>query len=72
MATSERAGLRDELAAVLVRYRRRISDLGGVVPEACLDDLVAVAERHGAAQVGQQGAQARKSPPRHRGIPSAD
>lgn len=46
MATSERAGLRDELAAVLIRYRRRISDRGGVVPDACMDELVAVAERH--------------------------
>lgn len=44
MATSERAGLRDDLAAVLIRYRRRISDRGGVVPDACLDELVAAVE----------------------------
>ncbi|HYS41930.1 MAG TPA: hypothetical protein VEO01_40450 [Pseudonocardiaceae bacterium] len=44
MATSEQ--LRVELVAVLVRYRRRISDRGGVVPEACVGELVAVAERH--------------------------
>lgn len=45
MATSKQQ-LRDELGAVLIRYRRRISDLGGVVPDACVDELVAVAERH--------------------------
>lgn len=42
-----RAGLTAEITAVLIRYRRRISDRGGVVPDACLDELVAVAERHG-------------------------
>lgn len=46
MATSKQE-LRDEISAVLIRYRRRISDRGGVVPEACIDELVAVAERHG-------------------------
>jgi hypothetical protein len=55
MAKSEpdrRAALTAEITAVLIRYRRRISDRGGVVPDACLDELVAVAERHGGGSPG--------------------
>lgn len=59
MATSEqnrpRAVLTAEISAVLIRYRRRISDRGGVVPDACLDELVAVAERHTGEQAPVAG-----------------
>lgn len=62
MATSEqnrRAVLTAEISAVLIRYRRRISDRGGVVPDACLDELVAVAERH----TGEQAPAVAAKPP---------
>lgn len=70
MATSEqngpRAVLTAEISAVLIRYRRRISDRGGVVPDACLDELVAVAERPAGRPAGRP--EPYETPSRGRGV----
>jgi len=66
MATS-RQELRAEISAVLIRYRRRISDRGGVAPDACLDELVAVAGQHAGEPVPPRP-EPYETPSRGRGV----